>query len=418
MNVKIVKLFSFGLMLTLLMGEIGTASAFSDSGGEDWGFYREITISENSGETLTDYQVLIELNGENFPVKAKRDGSDLRFEDSYGKELNYWIEEWDVRAKEAKIWVKVPSIPANEDVKINMWYLNLRARAVSDGVATFEFFDDFEDGDYTSNPSWTVISGEGNWDASNKYLETPNIDADNSIKSDVSYVNNGSYEWQFKTAIKNWDMTSQGREVRFMYLNERNYAEVNISGQHFLNTGFRDGGRTHEANYGGYSSDLHFYFTDKNWHSYRIMKNKNNWMYYEDGSYVGGVNKAVNFNPDAFFLRGWSNRGTKTGYKWDDIRIRNYTYPEPTIIMGVEKISNPQITAYNLIGSVSADIDELKQKNVVISPIEEVLNNARVAYNSERYDEAIEFAEDAKKMLILFTEYYRAILNLLNMRLM
>lgn len=86
-------------MLILLMGGTGTISAFSDSGGEDWEYYREITISENSGETLTDYQVLLELNEWNFPTKAQSYGSDLRFEDSYGKELNYWTEEWDTGAK-------------------------------------------------------------------------------------------------------------------------------------------------------------------------------------------------------------------------------------------------------------------------------------------------------------------------------
>ncbi|MDY6966488.1 MAG: DUF2341 domain-containing protein [Halobacteriota archaeon] len=115
--------------------------------------------------------------------------------------------------------MKVPSIPANGDVKINMWYGNSGASAISNGSATFEFFDDFEDGDYTSNPSWIVVSGEGNWRASNKYLETPNIDADNSIKSNVSYVNTGSYEWQYKAAFKNlngWQM----RQDEFMHCND------------------------------------------------------------------------------------------------------------------------------------------------------------------------------------------------------
>ena len=45
--------------------------AFSNSGGGDWKYYKEITVKENSGKTLTDFQVLLELNPANFPANAK-----------------------------------------------------------------------------------------------------------------------------------------------------------------------------------------------------------------------------------------------------------------------------------------------------------------------------------------------------------
>ena len=139
------KIIAFGLVVVLLLSvSTGMASALSNSGGGDWAYYKEITVKENSGELLTGYQVLVELNTENFPAKAKSDGSDLRFEDESGKELNYWIEEWNAGAKEAKIWVKVPSIPASGVTKIKIYYGNPSATAVSDGDKVFEFFDDFE----------------------------------------------------------------------------------------------------------------------------------------------------------------------------------------------------------------------------------------------------------------------------------
>ena len=75
------KIIAFGLaLLFLLSGTIGIASALSNSGGGDWSYYKEITVKEKSGKSLTDYQVLVELNPSNFPVTAKSDGSDLRFE--------------------------------------------------------------------------------------------------------------------------------------------------------------------------------------------------------------------------------------------------------------------------------------------------------------------------------------------------
>ncbi len=149
------KIIAFGLVFVFLLSvTVGMASALSNSGGGDWKYYKEITIKENSGKTLTDYLVLVELNPSNFPTNAKSDGSDLRFEDASGKELNYWIDDWDYSAKEAKIWVKVPSIPANGKTKIEMYYGNPSAGAVSNGDTVFEFFDDFESGNLDK---WSMV---------------------------------------------------------------------------------------------------------------------------------------------------------------------------------------------------------------------------------------------------------------------
>ena len=45
-------------------------------------YRRKITVTEQSGNDLTDYQVLVELNSSNFDFShAKSDGSDIRFHD-------------------------------------------------------------------------------------------------------------------------------------------------------------------------------------------------------------------------------------------------------------------------------------------------------------------------------------------------
>ncbi len=109
------------------------------------GYSQEIIITENSRETLIDYQVPIYLNFSNFNFsQAKEDGSDLRFF-SGGRKLSYWIESWDSENEEALIWVKIPSLPANEDTILLMKYGSPTAETVSDGEKTFEFFDDFEE---------------------------------------------------------------------------------------------------------------------------------------------------------------------------------------------------------------------------------------------------------------------------------
>jgi len=101
-------------------------------------YRRKITITEQSGSDLTDYQVLIELNSSNFNFEhAQTNGEDIRFTDASGNLLSYWIEEWDAVNESAKVWVKVSSIPANGTVEIFLYYGNSEITSASDAVATF-----------------------------------------------------------------------------------------------------------------------------------------------------------------------------------------------------------------------------------------------------------------------------------------
>ena len=103
-----------------------------------WSFVRPIKITEQSGNNLSDYQVLIELNSSNFDFsKAKSDGSDIRFLLPSGKSIPYWIESWDKSGQNAKVWVKVPSIPANSSTVIYMYYGNPSASSESNVDAVF-----------------------------------------------------------------------------------------------------------------------------------------------------------------------------------------------------------------------------------------------------------------------------------------
>jgi len=123
-------------------------------------YRRKITITEQSGNDLTDYQVLIELNSTNFDFShAQTNGEDIRFTDAAGNLLEYWIEEWDAVNESAKVWVKVPSIPANSSVEIYCYYGNSEITSASDGGATFKFFDDF-DGTSIDTSKWNIYAAD------------------------------------------------------------------------------------------------------------------------------------------------------------------------------------------------------------------------------------------------------------------
>ena len=149
------------VILTLLM--IATAltsipqTAYAQP-GEDWIYSKSIIVQENSGDDLSNYQILVELNSTNFNFsQANSDGSDLRFF-AESQELSYWIEEWNFATEHAKIWVRIPSIPASSEVQLTMLFGNPAASSTSNGDTTFELFDDFN-GSNINDTKWTVVVG-------------------------------------------------------------------------------------------------------------------------------------------------------------------------------------------------------------------------------------------------------------------
>ena len=123
-----------------------------------WNYRRPITITNTLAQTLTDYQVRIELNSTNFDfAQAQPNGSDIRFTLSDGvTKIPYWIQEWDSVNQKAIIWVKVPQIPANGKTIIYMYYGNSEAVSESNGDSVFIFFDDFK-GTELNTTKWKVV---------------------------------------------------------------------------------------------------------------------------------------------------------------------------------------------------------------------------------------------------------------------
>ncbi len=157
-----------------------------------WTYRKAITITEQSGSDLTDYQVKIELNSSNFDFsKANADGSDIRFAADDGTLLPYWIEEWDSVNQTAKIWVKIPSLLANSSITIYMYYGNPSAVSESNGEAVFDFFDDFNNTDLDLN-KWAAFASGGNYSVANSYVTlspVPNKSNAVALRSNAQFTN-------------------------------------------------------------------------------------------------------------------------------------------------------------------------------------------------------------------------------------
>ena len=148
----------YGIISAFLLCTLITSCALAET-DDSWTYSEDIVITENAGQNLTEYQVPVILNSSNFDFsEANTDGSDIRFFVGE-KELDYWIETWDSEEKEASIWVKIPSLPANGEKTIIMKYGNPEAVSASSGDDTFEFFDDFDE---LNSRYWkTESDGEG-----------------------------------------------------------------------------------------------------------------------------------------------------------------------------------------------------------------------------------------------------------------
>ena len=147
-------------------------------GASLWTKSATVTIDNNGGTALSDYQVKVGLTGD--PEGSGLDISDgwpesegfIRFRGDDGGgmvNLPYWVEEWDSGSKTAVVWVKVKDIPTSSatDMMVYHGYMGARANInESDSDVVFEFFDDFDGG--ALNGKWTT-SGQGSVDVTSGY---------------------------------------------------------------------------------------------------------------------------------------------------------------------------------------------------------------------------------------------------------
>lgn len=311
---------------------VASVVALSSSGGGEWGYQRELVMYEQSGDLLTDYQVLVELTGSNFPANAQTDGNDIRFTDSGGSELSYWIEDYDYSGKSAKVWVKVPSIPASDETTVTMWYGNPSASEVSEGDEVFEFFDDFEGSDIdTSKWVITVEPGAG-YSVGNSILEFWGADGPNfRLKSHDTFTSAvlGAY------ATLSADSKGSG---------------IEIDGYKFQSKDATDRGIiVHEIYVGGVGKIATNAFTPDIWYRFTVKRD----VYGDATYYVDGVEKAsaeVTYTAAKQVIVDTE----AAGHSYIDWTfVRKYASTEPTLSIGAEQ-STTKVPSLTITKSVSS----------------------------------------------------------------
>jgi hypothetical protein len=162
-----------------------------------WGKRKSITIN-NPGSALSNYQVRLSIT---YDSDMKANFDDLRFTNSSGTALDYWLEK-KTDSTSAIVWVEVDSLNASGNTSIYMYYGNSGASTASSGVNTFPFFDDFSGGAIDGS-KWTEVDPRSKISQTGGKLMQTNGDGngswDTSVYSNQTFTrDNWSFEFDMK----------------------------------------------------------------------------------------------------------------------------------------------------------------------------------------------------------------------------
>ncbi|MDY6834082.1 MAG: DUF2341 domain-containing protein [Chloroflexota bacterium] len=260
-----------------------------------WKYKRSITLAPTTPED--NYQVKIELTTLNFDYSnAQDDGDDLRFYDSAGNPLSYWIENWDTSGT-STVWIKVPTSGTST---VDMYYGNPIASSASNGDDTFNVFLNFtRDG--------VVSHGGGSQD----------IDTNDWEIIDDTTIRMWNNNW--KACERDFSSTGDGSQViSFSFKSVGIQGEVDGVGLD------NDSGITSGSFYHIYGTqswgliDHDGYTGGGNWQNYNLLLD----------DFSGDFNRFV-FANDA-------DAAQATDIYYKDIRIRKYNSSEPVSTVGAE----------------------------------------------------------------------------------
>jgi hypothetical protein len=335
-NVLSRKAFVFGIVIAFLIP--GVAGWWNSA----WLYRMPIAITENSGNDLTDYQILLTVNTASLITagKMRSDCGDIRFADD-GTLRSYWLES-GCNTAATKIWVKVPSIPASSTVAIYMYYGNPSATSVSSGDSTFEFFDDAST-NKSSSYTFVDIYNAGNtgslaYDGTNDYYTITHTANDEEFLR-INSLGTRTNLWlrgQF------WIQTSGGASN-----NQFGFIERQTGGNYYRTRQLDDFNRIEFAKWiGGIGTVLGLAAHSpalQTWYTLEgsIFGYSGTTRIYN----LGGTLLAATTATDGGSSIASGNFGVMMAYssgtviRFRNVIVRKYTSPEPTVTLGAEQLT-------------------------------------------------------------------------------
>ena len=340
---KVLKYLSF--VSFLLSAELNSAPLLY----AEWVYRMPIIINNEENTTvLTEYQILVIIDSWTLITEGKLrpDAGDIRFASSDGEtELNYWIES-GINTTSTRIWVRVPAIPSLSIVIIHIYYGNPDAVSESSGDATFELFDNFK-GTSLDASKWTtqtangaiinveegyvkLISGTGSIDRHARIYSistfSTGVEMITKVKSVFNSILGNGQKYGFAAS----GSMDTGQHMFLSKLIPPKFGLPNLDNMNQFRLTSRQTACTAS------SILLNATFTDPLVHYFKWT---NDYLEVSVGSSVTGKTDQIpNIPlPLLFLVSNHDQPGTDKELWIDYVRIRKYTDPEPTIILGEEE---------------------------------------------------------------------------------
>ena len=278
-------------------------------------FKYKVTIDNTQlNQTLTDYQIkLVVSNDATFFNDFNNDHKYLEVYDSdQTTMLNFWVEEWDTTNHNAKIWIKVPSIPASSSKIIYLAYNPNRTTYLSNKASVVEFYDDF----FVDLSKWTQVSGT--WTIENGNLKSPS--------GDNYYIITKNF------TIKNMRILARGK-----------FPSTGLAQALCILARYQDTATWYIFEYSDYYDALNIWLhtssgwtqlasmsitIDSNYHIFEGRIFENRLEFWMDGALKLTATNTTIQNPGYPGFR----KGETSGYFYIDYcYITKYAYPEPTV---------------------------------------------------------------------------------------
>jgi hypothetical protein len=299
-----------------------------------WSYRRTVYVDNSfSATSLTNFQIIIRLNTSYLisQGKMRSDCGDIRVTDSSGNLLPIWIDPDTKNMWNTKIYVKVPSIPANSVVTIYLFYGNPGATDVSDGNSVFDFFDDFS-GTALDTNKWTAArwTGTGSWSVTVRdgYVE---INSGSNTRAGIvsktafalPFIVEG--RWRYVSGDEMWNGITQTNGGSYSDLVEHGYDEqYRAPGDGEIRYFYR------KASGGTYTNYQYFnrYAPRESFTRFAIEWLTNASRYYEWDIQVNSTTTQDRYTSGSCFIQLSTFNGVA---QWDWIAVRKYAATPPAV---------------------------------------------------------------------------------------
>jgi len=372
----------------------------------NWQYRMLINITENSGSTLTNYQVPITLTTITFNYsKSNASGNDIRFATD-GTECDYWIETWNTSGQ-SKLWVEVPSLPALSTTTIYMYYGNSGASAASNGNNTFDFFDDFS-GDLSK---WTIDSEN----TDKVYIDNGALRHD----PDSSQTKNSYYDTRIRTAdYKILDGVieylvylagSTSNSPRIIHQLGFRVNSLNFTNGYCwrMQNSATDGGHLEFTNGAWAPFGTAFPAIAGNiWHTVKEIVSDSTYTGYVDGGIAYSGTDSTKLTADYLISHVHGVDLTADSYVLvDNVRVRKYASPEPSVNLGQEESSAPTVGTITISPGSMTPQEQWTNTTVPVTDNNTLANvnkvNVTVFYDSAGNDTSAPGTADVQTCAIL-----------------